>query len=82
MRTRLLIALCLAAASPVAAVAQVSLADLPRLARERADRSRPQQVEALNPFLADLGEPPVRYERITVAQLAALAAASDFVLRF
>lgn len=43
---------------------------------------RPVYVETGAPLLADLGETPVRYERITVAQLAQLAAASDCVLRF
>lgn len=43
---------------------------------------RPVYVETGAPLLAGLGETPVRYERIGVAQLAALAAASDCVLRF
>lgn len=54
MRSWLGFAFCLAAVSPVALPAQVTLADVPRLARERADRSRPAQVQALAPFLADL----------------------------
>ncbi|MBL8730573.1 MAG: hypothetical protein JNM25_19300 [Planctomycetes bacterium] len=53
MRTRLPFALCLAALAP-AALAQVALADLPQLARDRAERSRPGQVQALAPYLADL----------------------------
>lgn len=43
---------------------------------------RPVLVETGAPFLADLGEPPVRFERINVTQLASLAAAADYVLRF
>jgi hypothetical protein len=43
---------------------------------------RPVYVETGAPLLKDLGEAPVKYERITVAQLAALASASDCVLRF
>lgn len=43
---------------------------------------RPVYVETGAPLLKDLGESPVPYERITVAQLAAMAAASDCVLRF
>jgi hypothetical protein len=53
MRARHRLVFCLAwAALPLAA--QVPLADLPRLARERAERSRPLQEQALAPFLADL----------------------------
>lgn len=36
------------------AIAQVHLADMPKVARERAERSRPAQTKALEPFLADL----------------------------
>jgi hypothetical protein len=43
---------------------------------------RPVYVETGAPLLEDLGEPPVPFERIGVAQLAALAAASDCVVRF
>lgn len=43
---------------------------------------RPVYVETGAPLLEDLGESPVKYERITVAQLAQMAAASDYVLRF
>lgn len=43
---------------------------------------RPVYVETGAPFLEDLGETPVPYERITVSQLATMAAASDLVLRF
>ena len=43
---------------------------------------RPVYVETGAPYLKDLGESPVAYERITVPQLAAMAAASEFVLRF
>ena len=43
---------------------------------------RPVYVETGAPLLEDLGQTPVPYERIGVAQLAAMAAASDYVLRF
>ena len=43
---------------------------------------RPVYVETGAPFLQDLGQSPVAYERITIPQLAALASASDFVMRF
>ncbi len=43
---------------------------------------RPVYVETGAPLLEDLGETPVPYERITVAQLARLAADHDCVLRF
>lgn len=43
---------------------------------------RPVYVETGAPFLEDLGETPVPYERITISQLAAMAAASNCVLRF
>lgn len=43
---------------------------------------RPVLVETGAPLLADLGETPVKYERITLPQLARLAAESDCVLRF
>lgn len=43
---------------------------------------RPVYVETGAPFLQGLGTPPVPYERINVVQLAAMAADSDYVLRF
>ncbi|MBX3746792.1 MAG: hypothetical protein KF833_15895 [Verrucomicrobiae bacterium] len=43
---------------------------------------RPVYVETGAPFLQDLGQTPVPYERVTVSQVAAMAAASDCVLRF
>lgn len=46
------------------------------------DWGRPVYVETGAPFLQDLGEPPVPFERIGIAQLAALAARADCVLRF
>ncbi len=77
MRTSFLFAVWLAAASPVALVAQVALADLPRLARERADRSRPQQVEALQPFLADLGLDYRENQQFLDKRIAEAAAIGD-----
>lgn len=43
---------------------------------------RPVYVETGAPFLEDLGQSPVRWERITVGRVAELAAASQYVLRF
>ncbi len=43
---------------------------------------RPVYVETGAPLLEDLGQSPVPFERISVAQVAAMAAASDCVLRF
>ena len=43
---------------------------------------RPVYVETGAPFLKDLGQTPVPYERVSVSQVAAMAAASDCVLRF
>lgn len=43
---------------------------------------RPVYVETGAPLLANLGQTPVKYERIGVPQLAAMAAAADCVLRF
>lgn len=46
------------------------------------DLGRPIYVETGAPLLENLGQTPVRYERIGVAQLAQMAAESDCVLRF
>ncbi len=43
---------------------------------------RPVYVETGAPLLEQLGESPVPWERVTISQLAAMAAGSDFVLRF
>ncbi len=43
---------------------------------------RPVYVETGAPLLEDLGQSPVPFERISVAQVAGMAAASDCVLRF
>ncbi len=43
---------------------------------------RPVYVETGAPYLADLGQAPVPWERITVARVAELAAAASYVLRF
>ncbi|MBL9076070.1 MAG: hypothetical protein JNL08_01120 [Planctomycetes bacterium] len=54
MRAPLPFAVCLTLAIAPSATAQVGLGDLARVCRERAERSRPRQVAALEPFLADL----------------------------
>ena len=43
---------------------------------------RPVYVETGAPLLENLGQAPVKFERIGVPQLAKLAAESDYVLRF
>ena len=46
------------------------------------ESGRPIYVETGAPLLKDLGQTPVPYERLTLGQLAALAAKSNYVLRF
>lgn len=53
-RTTQLIAASTALLLAGSAAAQVSLRDLPKVARARAERLRPKQVAALEPFWADL----------------------------
>jgi len=43
---------------------------------------RPIYVETGAPFLKDLGQSPVTFERISVSKLAEMAANSTYVLRF
>ena len=43
---------------------------------------RPVYVETGVPLLKDLGNSPVNYERVSVAQLAQIAARSNYVMRF
>jgi len=43
---------------------------------------RPIYVETGAPFLKDLGQSPVKFERISVSKLAEMAANSTCVLRF
>lgn len=54
MRVRLLPLVLLAASFAAATPGQMTLAAVAKLARDRAERGRPQQVKALEPFLADL----------------------------
>ncbi|MBX3461680.1 MAG: hypothetical protein KF830_00780 [Planctomycetes bacterium] len=67
----------LAAVLAPALGAQVALADLPRLARERAERSRPAQVQALAPFLADLALDYRENQQFLDQRIAATAAIGD-----
>src|SRR5690606_21987024 len=48
------LAAVLALAAATAAQQRVTLAELPAIARARAERQRPQQLERLAPFLPDL----------------------------
>ena len=43
---------------------------------------RPVYVETGVPLMNNLGTSPVKYERVNVAQLAQMAARSDYVMRF
>jgi len=43
---------------------------------------RPVYVQAENPFLSELGEPRVRFERVPDAQLATFATRFDYLLHF
>ena len=54
LRSSSLLALTLASVPLASASAQVSLRDLPEVARARAERLRPKQIAALEPFWADL----------------------------
>lgn len=54
LRSTPLLALALASAPLATASAQVSLRELPDVARARAERLRPKQIAALEPFWADL----------------------------
>ncbi|MEC7726342.1 MAG: HEAT repeat domain-containing protein [Planctomycetota bacterium] len=53
-RSTTLLATVLALATASAAYAQISVRDLPEIARGRAERLRPKQIAALEPFWADL----------------------------
>src|SRR5436309_2458396 len=46
------------------------------------ESGRPLYVETGAPLLEELGRPLARFERISAAQLAGLAARSDYVVRF
>ena len=54
VRSTLLLAVLSNSLLVVTATAQISLRDLPEMARQRAERLRPLQVAALEPFWADL----------------------------
>lgn len=71
------LAVCLAAAIAATATAQVPLAALPQLARDRADRSRPAQVAALSPFLADLALDYRENQQFLDGRIAEAAAIGD-----
>ena len=53
-RSNTLLATVLALSTAPAAYAQISVRDLPEVARARAERLRPKQIAALQPFWADL----------------------------
>ena len=53
-RSTILLATSLALTTLSSAYAQISVRDLPEIARARAERLRPKQLAALEPFWADL----------------------------
>jgi HEAT repeat protein len=53
VRSTPLLAVLASLLAVTAVTAQVSLKDIPELARQRAERSRPRQIAALEPFWAD-----------------------------
>ena len=63
-----------------AAAAQVPLADLAKLARLRADRSRPAQEQALEPFWADLALDYANNAQFLDTRITAAAALGDSVV--
>ncbi|MBM4061826.1 MAG: hypothetical protein FJ265_12135 [Planctomycetes bacterium] len=60
--------------------AQVALGDLPKLARERAERARPAQEKALEPFWADLALDYRNNHQHLDARIAQVAALGDSVV--
>lgn len=57
--------------------AQMTLAGIAKLARERADRSRPAQMKALEPFLADLSLSYRENQEFLDRRIAEVAAIGD-----
>ena len=72
VRQALFAALCVPALA-----AQVALADLPELARARANRLRPAQEEALKPFWADLALDYAKNQKFLDERIAKVAAIGD-----
>jgi tetratricopeptide (TPR) repeat protein len=62
-------------AAPLAA--QLPLADLPRVARERAERTRPGQLKALEPYLPDLALDYRMNEQFLEKRIAEVSALGD-----
>lgn len=60
--------------------AQVALGDLPKLARERAERARPAQEKALEPFWADLSLDYRNNQPFLDQRIAQVAALGDSVV--
>ena len=60
--------------------AQVALADLPQLARSRAERARPAQEKALQPFWSDLALDYGENKKFLESRIAAAAALGDSVV--
>ncbi len=62
------------------ALAQVPLAEVGKLARARAERSRPAQQKALEPFWADLALPYQVNQQVLDTRIAEVAALGDSVV--
>lgn len=60
--------------------AQIALADLPKVARERAERARPAQEKALEPFWADLALDYRTSQKFLDGRIAQAAALGDSVV--
>ena len=73
---RLLLPLLVASAG----AAQVSLAEVAKLARDRAERSRPAQTKALEPYWADLALGYDDNRQLLTTRIAEIAALGDSVV--
>ncbi len=73
-------ALSVLLAAAAEARAQISLAELPELARARAERLRPMQVQALEPFWADLSLDYRDNQQFLDERIAKAAALGDSVV--
>lgn len=65
---------------PAILPAQVTIADLPKLARDRAERARPMQQKALEPFWADLALDWRNNQQFLDPRIAEAAALGDSVV--
>jgi tetratricopeptide (TPR) repeat protein len=80
MSGRRLLRSCLPLLLAAAAAAQVPLAEVAKLARERAERSRPAQMKALEPFWPDLALNYDDNREVLAARIAEVANLGDSVV--